>query len=398
MPNPSQQKLHGLTSARKLQGLLAVGHLANDWSPAAIWLLAPAIGLAFDLQPSQIGLLITLHSFGAALAYLPAGILSDRVQRPGKLLLFTFWWVGLGYFLASFAQNFWILAAVLAIAGMGDAAWHPIATGALARRFPTRKGLALGIHAVGGTLAEVFSPLVVGILLSVMEWRSALQLSILPPLIMGVVFYRFRNAIPISTTSSISKVDLVNLLRSWTTRKGLALITAITTYNMALIALMTISPLFVQRELGYSTSETGLFFALAMLIGATGQPLVGRWSDRIGRRRVFICGLTIAGACALLATGFPHQGWTAGVLIAAMATLVFVRSSVLAMAVDHSGQREATTLGFSFALMDGVGALGGVTAGLIGDFELHYAFSLAAGFSLISIGITAITLSRTSAR
>ena len=357
MPNPSQQKLSGLASTRKLQGLLAVGHLANDWSPASIWLLAPAIGLAFDLQPSQIGLLITLHSFGAALAYLPAGILSDRVQRPGKLLLFTFWWVGLGYFLASFVQDFWILAAVLAMAGMGDAAWHPIATGVLARRFPTRKGLALGIHAVGGTLAEVFSPLVVGILLSVMDWRSALQLSILPPLIMGVVFYRFRDAIPISTTVGISKVDLVSLLYSWTTPKGLALITAITTYNMALIALMTISPLFVQRELGYSTSEAGLFFALTMLIGAAGQPLAGRWSDRIGRRRVLICGLIIAATCALLATGFPHQGWTAGTLIAAMATLVFVRSSVLAMAVDHSGQREATTLGFIFALMDGVGAL-----------------------------------------
>jgi MFS family permease len=396
MPNPSQQKLSGLASTRKLQGLLAVGHLANDWSPASIWLLAPAIGLAFDLQPSQIGLLITLHSFGAALAYLPAGILSDRVQRPGKLLLFTFWWVGLGYFLASFAQNFWILAAVLAMAGMGDAAWHPIATGALARHFPTRKGLALGIHAVGGTLAEVFSPLVVGILLSVMDWRSALQLSVLPPLIMGVVFYRFRNAIPISTTVGISKVDLVRLLGSWTTPKGLALITAITTYNMALIALMTISPLFVQRELGYSTSEAGLFFALTMLIGAAGQPLVGRWSDRIGRRRVLICGLIIAATCALLATGFPHQGWTAGTLIAAMATLVFVRSSVLAMAVDHSGQREATTLGFIFALMDGVGALGAVAAGLVGNFELHYAFSLAAGFSLFSIGITVVALSRSA--
>jgi len=394
MPNPSKQNNSDLASGRKLQGLLAVGHLANDWSPAAIWLLAPAIGLAFDLEPFQIGLLITIHSFGAALAYLPAGILSDWVQRPGKLLLFTFWWVGLGYFLASFVQNFWILAIVLALAGMGDAAWHPIATGALARRFPTHKGLALGIHAVGGTLAEVFSPLVVGILLSVMDWRSALQLSILPPLIMGIVFYRFRNAIPVSRTVGISKGDLVGLLYSWTTRKGFALIIAITTYNMALIALMAISPLFVQRELGYSTSEAGLFFALAMLIGAAGQPLVGRWSDRIGRRRVLICGLTIAGTCALLATGFPHQGWTAGTLIAAMATLVFVRSSVLAMAVDHSGQREATTLGFIFALMDGVGALGAVAAGLVGNFELHYAFSLAAGFSLISIGITAITLGR----
>jgi MFS family permease len=398
MSNPSQQNLRGLASTRNLQGILAVGHLANDWAPAAIWLLAPAIGLAFDLQPSQIGLLITLHSVGAALAYLPAGILSDRVQRPGRLLLFTFWWVGLGYFLASFAPDFWILATMLAIAGMGDATWHPIATGVLARRFPARRGLALGIHALGGTLAEVFSPLVVGILLSVMDWRSALQLSILPSLIMGVVFYRFRNTIPVSRTSSISRVDLVSLLYSWTTRKGLALITAITTYNMALIALMTISPLFVQRELGYSTSETGLFFALAMLVGATGQPLVGRWSDRIGRQRVFVCGLTIAGTCALLAAVFPYQGWTAGVLIAAMAILVVIRSGLLAMAVDYSGKREATTLGFVFALMDGVGALGALTAGFVGDFELRYGFALAAGFSLISIGITAVTLNRTSGR
>ena len=88
-----------------------------------------------------------------------------------------------------------------------------------------------------------------------MEWRSALQLSIVPPLIMGIVFYKFRNAIPVSTTVGISKVDLLTLLYSWTTWRGFALITAITTYNMALIALMAISPLFVQRELGYSTSE-----------------------------------------------------------------------------------------------------------------------------------------------
>ena len=58
----------------RLQGFLALGHLTNDWAPGAVWLLAPAIGLSFDLQPSQIGLLITVHSAGAALAYLPAGV------------------------------------------------------------------------------------------------------------------------------------------------------------------------------------------------------------------------------------------------------------------------------------------------------------------------------------
>ena len=397
MPNRNQQDTKAQNSGSKLLGLLTFGHLANDWAPASVWLLAPAIGLAFDLPPSKIGLLITIHHIGAALAYLPTGILSDRIQQPGRLMLVTFFWVGVGCFLTSFAPDFWTLALLFTLAGMGDAAWHPIATGVLARQFPERRGQVLGIHALGGTMAEVFSPLLVGVLLLILDWRSALQISVLPPLIMGVVFYKFRNTVPISKVRRISRLDFVSLANNWTNTKGLALMTAIATYSMALLALMTISPLFVQRELGYSTSEAGLFFALAMLIGATGQPLVGRWSDRIGRRRVFICGLAIAGACALLATGFPQQGWTAGVLIAAMAILVFVRSSVLAMAVDFSGQREATTLGFIFALMDGVGALGGVTAGLVGNFELHYAFSLAAGFSLISIGITAITLSRTSA-
>ncbi len=48
--------------------------------------------------------------------------------------------------------------------------------------------------------------------------------------------------------------------------------------------------------------------------------------------------------------------------------------------------------------MDGVGALGALTAGFVSDFELRYGFALAVGFSLISIGITAVTLNRTSGR
>jgi hypothetical protein len=35
--------------------------------------------------------------------------------------------------------------------------------------------------------------------------------------------------------------------------------------------------------------------------------------------------------------------------------------------------------------MDGVGAFGAMLAGIVGDFQLHYAFLLAAGFSIISI-------------
>ena len=88
-PQDQQSRLLG---SKALQGVCVLGHLSNDWASAAIWLLAPAIGLALELRPSEIGLLLTIHSIGASLAYFPAGILADRVRSQGALLLGTFWW------------------------------------------------------------------------------------------------------------------------------------------------------------------------------------------------------------------------------------------------------------------------------------------------------------------
>ena len=41
-----------------------------------------------------------------------------------------------------------------------------------------------------------------------------------------------------------------------------------------------------------------------------------------------------------------------------------IRSSVLAMAVDFTGDREGTTLGLAFTLMDGIGGFGALLGGL----------------------------------
>ena len=359
--------------------------MANDWCHGAIYILLPAIGLAFDLRPSQLGLLVTIYAFGAALAYLPAGIVADRVRNQGRLLLLTFWWVGIGYIAASRAPGFLSLALLLAFAGMGDATWHPIATGVLTRQMPDRRGQALGIHAIGGTLATVLSPLLVGFLLAVLNWRDVMVVSAAVPLLMGLVFLRYHRAVPHSSGKRISRSDLGDLKKTWSSPAGLILIAGISTYNMAVMALITIMPLFLQRSGGFTTGQTGIVFASAMLIGAIGQPWIGRLSDAKGRRGIFIVGSLLGVAAAIVAALPLATGWISISLVLAIGVLIAIRSGVLALAVDFAGQREATTLGFVFALMDGVGAFGAILAGVVGDFQLHYAFLLAAGFSIISI-------------
>ena len=370
---------------KTLQFTFLFGHMANDWCHGAIYILLPAIGLTFGLRPSQLGLLVTIYAFGAALAYLPAGIIADRFRNQGRLLLLTFWWVGIGYIAASRAPGFLSLALLLAFAGMGDATWHPIATGVLTRQMPGRRGQALGIHAIGGTLATVLSPLLVGFLLAVLNWRDVMMVSAAVPLLMGLVFIRYHRAVPHSTSKRITRSDLGDLRKTWSSSSGLTLIAGISTYNMAVMALITIMPLFLQRSGGFTPGQTGIVFASAMLIGAIGQPWVGRFSDAKGRRGVFIVGSVIGVSAAMFAALPLAPVWISISLVLSVGILVAIRSGVLALAVDFAGQREATTLGFVFVLMDGVGAFGAMLAGIVGDFQLHYAFLLAAGFSIISI-------------
>ena len=54
-----------------------LGHMINDWPGAALWILAPAIAVAMDLSAVEVGLLITIHSAVASLAYFPAGIVGE---------------------------------------------------------------------------------------------------------------------------------------------------------------------------------------------------------------------------------------------------------------------------------------------------------------------------------
>ena len=365
----------------------SLGHMANDWAPGAIWLIAPAVAVAMDLTPAELGLLLTLHSIGAALAYLPAGIFADRVADRGRLLLMTFWWVAAGYVLASFASGFWSLALLMAVAGMGDAAWHPVATGVLVQGRPQGRARMLGLHAIGGTLAEVFAPLSVGFLLVHFDWRTCLQISVLPALAMGIAFLFVARQVPRGAPGAEHHMDFRALYRIWRRPDGLGLIAMMVLYNMAFLGLLSMTPLFLARDQGFSPAETGLAFSSMLLAGALAQPLVGHLSDVTGRKPVVVGGAALA-ALAAVVVALSQTAWVLLLaLVAAIAVLTAIRSAVLAAAVDFSGRGEAMTLGLAFMVLDGVGALGAVLAGSVGNIDLRYVFFLVAGLAAAAFAL-----------
>ena len=371
-----------------------LGHFANDWSVCSLWLIVPAVGIAMDLSPAEVGLLFTICNVGAALAYLPAGVLTDHVSNRGRLLVATFWWVFVGYLLASMAPDFWSLALLLALAGMGDAAWHPIATGVLTRESRGRRAHVLGIHAIGGSLAEVLSPLAVGFLLAYIDWREALVISAVPAALMGICFFWVARAVPKVEKKRVSRHDFLQLLNMWRRGNGLRMVGMICLYNMSLMALLSMIPLYLADQHGFGPEAAGIAFSAMLILGALAQPWVGTVSDAVGRRPVVVLGMVMAAlACSILVFQPTLWGMIAA-MVAAVAALDAIRAAVLAGAVDHTGHSEGATLGLAFVLLDGVGALGAVLAGIAAGFSWPHMFALAAALALGAAGLGAITVFR----
>ncbi len=377
---------------RTLLTWLALGHFANDFPIASLWLIVPTAGIAMGLSPAEVGLLFTICNIGGALAYLPAGILTDHVSDRGRLLVATFWWVAIGYALAATAPGFWSLALLLAIAGMGDAAWHPIATGVLTRENRQRRAHVLGIHAIGGSLAEVLSPLAVGFLLAYVDWRVALAITVIPAAFIGVCFFWVARGVPRVEGKPVSKQDILGLLDMWRQRNGLRMVAMICFYNMALMALLSMIPLFLADQHGFGPGAAGIAFSSMLIIGALAQPWVGKISDIAGRRPVVVLGNLVA-AVAIGVLVLQHSLWTMiAAMMVAVAALDAIRAAILASAVDHTDRSEGSTLGLAFVLLDGIGALGAVLAGVAAGISWPHMFGLAAAFSLTAAALGFVTV------
>ena len=364
---------------RFLLGTLSLGHLTNDWVAGTIWLLAPAIAASQGLGPAEVGLILTINGIGAGLAYIPAGVISDRSSRPGLLMLLSFWWVAIGYASATLAPGFWAVTLLLAFGVMGDAFWHPVATGVLVKEMPQRRAQVLGIHAIGGSIgAEVLGPLTTGFLLGYFEWQTALQILVLPAVTMGIVFIPVAARISRDSPSQASRIDFRGLARQWFKPAGFALMLVMILYNMALMAQLAMAPLYFQSEHGLSPFYAGLIFATILMIGSLFQPLFGKYSDSRGRKPMILLALSASGFFALFAGLGESLYWVILGLLPSVVMLTAVRPVILAAAVEYSGKSEATTLGIVFTMLDGVGMFGALIAGLVGEFDLSYAFVMGA--------------------
>ncbi len=279
------------TRAEKIIVLIAA---AIGWSHDAVGLtllnfLAEPIMKEFGVSTLEVGFVFSaqyiLSIFGAMLF----GELGDRFGRKNALIL-SILWVVIFSVLSALAPNFWTLAALRLISGMG-VTWGLAFTYVSEVYSPKRRGLFGGIIHATFIFGFIISALSVSYIYPLYGWRASFLVTLYPvPFLILFAKYLPESRIweKHSSEEEVSRIKL----REIASNRYLLKLMVLSTFlfwlaEFAYHAIVDWSPTFIIRQFGYSPEEASRLVMKISLVALVVLPLFGLASDYIGRRTSF---------------------------------------------------------------------------------------------------------------
>lgn len=363
---------------------LVLGHLVNDTSANLLTGLLPALTSLYGLSYLLAGVVAMVFNMTSSILQPLLGRWFDRTQ--------AFWLLEAGIAvncvamsLAGIAPSYIILLLLVAIAGLGSAAFHPPSFSAVVRSGGPARGRAMGIFLSGGNTGFFLGPLVGGLLVSALGLPGSLAL--LPiGVVTALLLFRTRVGDRQSMPSSTDQTQPAN-------KRLVALLATITAFrSIAIQSAVTFLPLYFVAEgepLLVATSIASLWLG----VGVLGQLAGGFLSDRVGRRPVIIVSLLAGG---LFFYGFLNSSGLISILLLALSGgLLYASWSVIVvMSSEAAPANVGAVTGFMLGFSVGVGGFGALGFGGAADtLGLNFAFSLIMT-SAIAGGVIALLLPR----
>ena len=127
----------------------------------------------YGVSYTELGLALSLFNVFSAALQTPAGFLVDQVSA--RVVLIGGLLLGAGAFaIAGFVDSFWVLVAMFAVAGIGNAVYHPANYSMLSHQIaPERLGSAFSIHTFAGMAGSAVAPASLILVQSMAGWRGA---------------------------------------------------------------------------------------------------------------------------------------------------------------------------------------------------------------------------------
>ena len=371
-------------------GLLSCGHMVTDINQGALPAMLPFFISAYDLSYAAVAGIIFAANMTSSIVQPVFGHAADRFSKPWMLSA-GLMLAGVGAGLAGIVHGYgWILCMAM-VSGIGIAAFHPEAARLVNFAAGTKKGTAMSLFGVGGTIGFAIGPLIVTTAL--LQWGLNGSLILIAPvtimaLIMASQFPQFES-LEAKREADLRSSATNDLNDNWSAFTRLTLV--IIGRSIIFYGLNTFIPIYWIVALNQSKAAGAMALTIFSGSGIIGNLFGGGLADRIGQKKVMLLGFFGLMLLLPLFVVVKNVHMATLLLIPIGLALFGTYSPAIVMGQNYLpgrvGLSSGVTLGVAVAIGGGAAPIIGRLADLYGIW-----FSMAA-IAFLPIFFLAITLS-----
>lgn len=351
-------------------------HLVNDGFELVLPTLLPLIAQEFSLSYSQVGVLAgcMVITLGAGQFFM--GYLSDKTGRRKPFIVAGMFCLSTSFYFMGTSQSYVELIIWNLLAGLGSSVYHPVSVSLISQMHKQKKGKALGIHGAGGNLGMAAFPLISGVLAEMYGWRFVFKVFPVMGFIMCLLFLFLVKEESVTKKS----VDIKSLFY----HKIFVVIVALGFVSMASRGLHIFLPLKLDN-LGYSSTDFGLFLSLFNGFGVVGQVVGGYFSDVYNKAKMIAVLSVISGGLMYVLLYASH--YTVMLFFVITAGLLFnsIWPTLFGLLTDRTPEQlHGTGLGLFFSVGFTMASAAPVLMGVVTDVStMQVSFILVPVFALL---------------
>ena len=341
-------------------------------------------------------------------------VLAGRSKRLGRRIGIRLGYtVGVGGALLAFVAGqigaFWVLVLAMGLFGIGHAAnlQNRFAAADLAR--DNERARAISIVVWVETLGAVLGPAAalwanrVGVDFGLEEWAAPFLLGVIGFAAAGLMIHLFLRPDPLELAGGVDpNSSRPNPLRDmdhswrviWPNHQARLAIGALAVSQMAMVAVMTMTPLHMKD---HGHAELSTIVIAVHVLGMFGlSPLIGKWADDYGRVRALRVGAVILGlgTVSAVAAGYVPVLMFVGLFLLGLGwSFAMIAGSALLTESVPSEERVGAQ-GLSDVMMSGLGAAAAFGSGFV---KVAVGFHWLANFATIAavvVFVAALAVSR----
>ena len=353
----------------------------------------PLFATHLGAGPSGVGLVASISAFAGVIFSVPAGILADRFGKRRLLVAaaLVFATAPFGYLLVA---NIWQLALVRFYHGFATAIFLPVGMALVSSLSNTKRGEKLGWFSTATLAGRFMAPVVGGSILGVFSVSSLFgyQLVYAVCAAAGLITFSLALWLPIPEEQPAPDQSWAETFRVFKRVASNQTILLTCSLEAAILfaygTFETFLPLYAVQH-GLSTTQVGVFLSGQIIVLALSKPLMGKFSDKHGRRPQIIAGGLLGAVCigafSLSSSFLPMLLLSIGFGLC----LAIVTSATSAFIADLSSQQaRGSAMGLLGSIMDIGHTTGPLFSGLIASaYGLTYSFLGAAIVLFLIVGL-----------